>query len=217
MQALDAKRNTSGVMDAISAEDIGKFPDANLAESLQRVTGVSVNRVEGEGSEVTIRGFSGQFNLVTLNGRQMPAADSRSLVLRLQLQRAFRRFALLRLFEPGVRGRIGPAGVQDRAGLQRPPAVLAARSMSRPCDLWTSGVVPSSPSPPRPCTTTAPVARRRRLTAWSAGRMMTALSALPASLPTRIANSRIARRSTGATSSGRFPTIRPPRLLECHQ
>ena len=75
-QALDVKRGSSGVVDAISAEDIGKFPDTNLAESLQRITGVSVNRVEGEGSEVTIRGFGGQFNLVTLNGRQLPAADN---------------------------------------------------------------------------------------------------------------------------------------------
>lgn len=75
-QALDIKRETAGVMDAISAEDIGKFPDTNLAESLQRITGVSVNRVEGEGSEVTIRGFGGQFNLVTLNGRVLPAADN---------------------------------------------------------------------------------------------------------------------------------------------
>ncbi len=74
--ALDVKRQSTGVVDAISAEDIGKFPDTNLAESLQRITGVSVNRVEGEGSEVTIRGFGGQFNLVTLNGRQMPAADN---------------------------------------------------------------------------------------------------------------------------------------------
>ncbi len=74
--ALDLKRETSGIMDAISAEDIGKFPDTNLAESLQRITGVSVNRVEGEGSQVTIRGFGPQFNLVTLNGRQMPAADN---------------------------------------------------------------------------------------------------------------------------------------------
>ncbi|MDH4124066.1 MAG: TonB-dependent receptor [Gammaproteobacteria bacterium] len=74
--ALDLKRESTGVMDAISATDIGKFPDTNLAESLQRITGVSVNRVEGEGSEVTIRGFGGQFNLVTLNGRQLPAADN---------------------------------------------------------------------------------------------------------------------------------------------
>jgi len=73
--AMDVKRDSSGVVDAISAEDMGKFPDTNLAESLQRITGVSINRVEGEGSEVSVRGFAGQFNLVTLNGRQMPAAN----------------------------------------------------------------------------------------------------------------------------------------------
>ncbi|WP_116091979.1 TonB-dependent receptor [Sphingomonas crusticola] len=74
-RAIDIKRNSSGVVDAISAEDIGKFPDTNLAESLQRVTGVSINRVNGEGSEVTVRGFGGGFNLVTLNGRQLPATN----------------------------------------------------------------------------------------------------------------------------------------------
>jgi TonB-dependent receptor len=74
-RAIDIKRNSAGVVDAISAEDIGKFPDTNLAESLQRVTGVSINRVNGEGSEVTVRGFGGGFNLVTLNGRQLPTAN----------------------------------------------------------------------------------------------------------------------------------------------
>ncbi|NEK79485.1 MAG: TonB-dependent receptor plug domain-containing protein, partial [Xanthomonas perforans] len=67
--------NAQGVVDAISAEDIGKFPDTNLAESLQRITGVSINRVNGEGSQVSVRGFSGGFNLVTLNGRQLPASN----------------------------------------------------------------------------------------------------------------------------------------------
>ena len=74
-RAQDLKRNSDGVVDGISAEDIGKFPDSNLAESLQRITGVSINRVNGEGSQVTVRGFSGDFNLVTLNGRTMPGAD----------------------------------------------------------------------------------------------------------------------------------------------
>ena len=73
--ALNIKRNSNGVVDAISAEDIGKFPDTNLAESLQRVAGVSINRVNGEGSEVTVRGFGGGFNLVTLNGRTLPSAN----------------------------------------------------------------------------------------------------------------------------------------------
>ena len=70
-RAMDIKRDASGVVDAISAEDIGKFPDTNLAESLQRVPGVSINRVNGEGSQVTVRGFGPEFNLVTVNGRQI--------------------------------------------------------------------------------------------------------------------------------------------------
>ena len=68
------KRSSNGVVDAISAEDIGKFPDTNLAESLQRITGVSIDRTNGEGSRVTVRGFGPDYNIVTLNGRQMPAA-----------------------------------------------------------------------------------------------------------------------------------------------
>ncbi|WP_295803397.1 TonB-dependent receptor [uncultured Microbulbifer sp.] len=71
-RAMDVKRDSSGVVDAISSEDIGKFPDTNLAESLQRITGVSINRVNGEGSEITVRGFTGSNNMVTLNGRTMP-------------------------------------------------------------------------------------------------------------------------------------------------
>ncbi len=72
--AADIKREAQGVVDAISAEDIGKFPDTNLAESLQRITGVSIDRSNGEGSTVTVRGFGPEFNLVTLNGRQMPTS-----------------------------------------------------------------------------------------------------------------------------------------------
>ncbi len=66
------KRNTAGVVDAITAEDIGKFPDTNLAESIQRIPGVTIDRVNNEGSRVTVRGFGPDFNLVTLNGRSMP-------------------------------------------------------------------------------------------------------------------------------------------------
>lgn len=74
--SMDIKRDAVGVVDAISAEDIGKFPDANLSEALQRITGVSIDRRNGEGALVTARGFGAQFNMVTLNGRQMPTADA---------------------------------------------------------------------------------------------------------------------------------------------
>jgi len=74
-RALDRKRFSQGVVDAISAEDMGDFPDTNLAESLQRITGVAIDRRDGEGSKITVRGLGPDFNLVTLNGRQMPGAS----------------------------------------------------------------------------------------------------------------------------------------------
>jgi TonB-dependent receptor len=74
--SLETKRDAIGVVDSINAEDIGKFPDTNLAESLQRVTGISIDRRNGEGAQVTARGFGPQFNLITLNGRQLPSADA---------------------------------------------------------------------------------------------------------------------------------------------
>ena len=74
-QSMDIKRNAQGVVDAISAEEMGKFPDTNLAESLQRITGVSIDRSNGEGSFVTVRGFGPEYNLVLLNGREMPTSS----------------------------------------------------------------------------------------------------------------------------------------------
>ncbi|MFT7722371.1 MAG: TonB-dependent receptor [Roseateles sp.] len=74
--SLDMKRKAQGVVDGIVAEDIGKFPDSNLAESMQRIAGVSIDRTaNGEGSKVTVRGVGPDFNLVLLNGRQMPASS----------------------------------------------------------------------------------------------------------------------------------------------
>jgi TonB-dependent receptor len=73
--SMNLKRDAQGVVDGIIAEDIGKFPDTNLAEALQRISGVSIDRSIGEGSRVTVRGVGPDFNLVLLNGRQMPASS----------------------------------------------------------------------------------------------------------------------------------------------
>ncbi|WP_068546029.1 TonB-dependent receptor [Thalassotalea crassostreae] len=68
--ALNKKRAADQVMDSISAEDVGKFPDENIAEALQRIAGVSISRdAAGEGEAVSIRGMGPEMNLVTLNGQ----------------------------------------------------------------------------------------------------------------------------------------------------
>lgn len=81
-RSQDLKRNDRGVTDAITAKDMGAFPDTNLAESLQRITGVSIERERGEGKYVTVRGFGPAFNLVLLNGRQMPTTGGEDNISR---------------------------------------------------------------------------------------------------------------------------------------
>ncbi|MBP7336647.1 TonB-dependent receptor [Niveispirillum sp.] len=66
--AINKKRNENDIVDVINAEDIGKFPDTNLAESLQRIPGVSIDRDGGEGRSITVRGLSSTFTRVRLNG-----------------------------------------------------------------------------------------------------------------------------------------------------
>ena len=70
--AIDIKRKNVGVVDALTAEDLGKFPDGNLAEALSRLVGVTTERSNDEGTKVTVRGLGPECNLVTLNGRTMP-------------------------------------------------------------------------------------------------------------------------------------------------
>jgi iron complex outermembrane recepter protein len=77
--ALAVKRETDGILDVIKAEDIAKFPDANLAESLQRVPGVSLTRGDGgEGRQITVRGLNAGFTRVRINGIEGVAATGAS-------------------------------------------------------------------------------------------------------------------------------------------
>jgi TonB-dependent receptor len=74
-KSMSLKQNASSIQDSIVAEDIGKFPDQNVAESLQRISGVMISRTNGEGSKVTVRGFGPKFNAVKLNGRTTATTD----------------------------------------------------------------------------------------------------------------------------------------------
>ncbi|GEA10565.1 TonB-dependent receptor [Alteromonas sp. KUL49] len=69
MRAMDLKRSAETVTDAISAEDIGKFPTENVAEALQLVPGVQIDRNRGEGLGVSVRGLGPTFQVTQLNGR----------------------------------------------------------------------------------------------------------------------------------------------------
>uniref|UniRef100_UPI003B632B74 TonB-dependent receptor n=1 Tax=Sphingomonas sp. PL-96 TaxID=2887201 RepID=UPI003B632B74 len=74
--AIALKRNTVSSVDAIVAEDIAKFPDQNLAESLQRIPGISIQRDAGEGRAITVRGLGAQFTRVRVNGLETVATST---------------------------------------------------------------------------------------------------------------------------------------------
>lgn len=77
-KGLDIKRESTGFEDALVAEDIGKFPDLNLAEALQRIPSITVSRTEGgdqssavgEAGSINLRGLSSEFTAVSVNGTQ---------------------------------------------------------------------------------------------------------------------------------------------------
>ena len=75
-RSLEQKRYSDGVVDGITSEDIGDFPDLNISESLQRITGVTINRVLGEGQQVSVRGLAPEFTRVTINGQTVTSGNS---------------------------------------------------------------------------------------------------------------------------------------------
>ncbi|MBD1388166.1 TonB-dependent receptor [Neiella sp. HB171785] len=74
-QNINTKRYADTIVDAITSEDIGKFPDKNVAESLSRITGVGISREFGEGEKITIRGSGPTKNRTLLNGQNVATAD----------------------------------------------------------------------------------------------------------------------------------------------
>lgn len=74
--ALNVKRQSVSAVDAIVAEDIAKFPDQNLAESLQRIPGITIQRDGGEGRAITVRGLGAQFTRVRVNGLETVATST---------------------------------------------------------------------------------------------------------------------------------------------
>lgn len=71
---LAGKRDSQNIVDSISAEDVGKFPDKNVADSLQRVPGISVDRSWGEGRDIFVRGTDKNLNMTQMNGQAVASA-----------------------------------------------------------------------------------------------------------------------------------------------
>jgi TonB-dependent receptor len=74
--ALNRQRASDAIVSIVSSDAIGQFPDSNVSEALQRVPGVSIERDQGEGRYVRVRGLGPDFNAVTINGMNVPSPDA---------------------------------------------------------------------------------------------------------------------------------------------
>ena len=79
-RAIDTKKNSTSIVEAVSAEDIGKLPDVSIAESISRLPGVTAQRVAGRAQVISVRGLSPDFATTLLNGRELVSTgDNRSV------------------------------------------------------------------------------------------------------------------------------------------
>ena len=79
-RAIDIKKESTSIVEAISAEDIGKLPDSSIAESISRLPGIAAQRVAGRAQVISVRGLSPDFATTLLNGREMVSTgDNRSV------------------------------------------------------------------------------------------------------------------------------------------
>ncbi|MBM4217255.1 MAG: hypothetical protein FJ178_05305 [Gammaproteobacteria bacterium] len=74
-RASDEQKNSRGVTNVVASDSIGRFPDPNIAEALQRVVGVAISRDQGEGRYINVRGGPSEFSAVTIDGVSVAAPD----------------------------------------------------------------------------------------------------------------------------------------------
>lgn len=74
-KALNQQRNSGNITNIVSADQIGRFPDANIGDAIKRVPGITMQNDQGEARNIVIRGMGPEFNAVTLNGERVPSAE----------------------------------------------------------------------------------------------------------------------------------------------
>jgi TonB-dependent receptor len=131
-EAISVKQNSNEIVEAISAEDIGKLPDISIAESIARLPGLSAQRVAGRAQVISVRGLSPDFSTTLLNGRELVSTgDNRSVEFDQYPSELFSGVVVYKTPEAGLIGQ-GLSGTIDMQTVRpldfnRPVALVSAR------------------------------------------------------------------------------------------
>lgn len=130
-RAIDLKRDADAISDVIAADSIGQYPDKNVAESLQRLPGVSVTRDQGEARFVVVRGLDATLNSVTVNGISIgtPEDGSRSATLDVIPSDSTERITVIKAPTPDMPGDSigGSINIESASGFDRDGRSVRAR------------------------------------------------------------------------------------------
>lgn len=74
-KALNQQKNSDNITNIVSADQIGRFPDANIGDAIKRVPGITMQNDQGEARNIVVRGMGPEFNSVTMNGERIPSAE----------------------------------------------------------------------------------------------------------------------------------------------
>lgn len=84
-KALNQQRTNANITNVVAADQIGRFPDANIGDALKRIPGITIQNDQGEARNIIIRGLAPQLNSVTLNGERIPSAEGDNRNIQLDL------------------------------------------------------------------------------------------------------------------------------------
>jgi TonB-dependent receptor len=84
-RALNQQKNNANITNVVSADQVGRFPDANIGDALKRIPGITIQNDQGEARDIIIRGIAPQLNSITLNGVRMPSAEGDNRRIQLDL------------------------------------------------------------------------------------------------------------------------------------
>lgn len=147
-RAIDLKRDSDAILDAVSSDAMGNYPDKNVAESLQRLPGVSVTRDQGEGRYVVVRGLDAALNSVTVDGLALGTteADNRAAPMDLIPSESTERLKVVKSPTPDMPAT--PSAVRSRWNRPRPSTAMAAPSAPRSRAAASSSAARTARRPP---------------------------------------------------------------------
>jgi len=147
-KALNQQRNSGNVTNIVAADQIGRFPDANIGDAMKRIPGITMQNDQGEARNIIIRGMAPQLNSVTLNGERVPSAEGDNRNIQMDLIPAdmiqmieVNKAVLPNMDADAIGGSVNLVTRKAPSGLRISGTAASGLNMLTDKPIWTGGVI----------------------------------------------------------------------------